>query len=202
MDISFKLICRWLEYDRVGKQVHGTRFIAFKVPLREVIQLFDCHCKFSIEDGFSQPNSMITQLHCQIFWYSTIFFLGIEQRMSSAWRQTVKCFHWFFSLNNECDFDFFFIFVKLFRLYPKLLLSLIPNLGLIIDLTATTKYYNPDVGIVFPLYSLYAFESMKLSWHYFWFGFIQDFIQLGVEYKKILVQGQVIPSYKCSVESV
>lgn len=31
------------------------------------------------------------------------------------------------------------------RLYPTLLVSLIPNLGLIIDLTNTLKYYNPDV---------------------------------------------------------
>lgn len=31
------LIYRWNKYNRVGKQVHGTRFIAFKVPLKEVM---------------------------------------------------------------------------------------------------------------------------------------------------------------------
>lgn len=26
----------WNDYARIGKQVHGTRFVAFKVPLKEV----------------------------------------------------------------------------------------------------------------------------------------------------------------------
>lgn len=50
-----------------------------------------------------------------------------------------------------------------------MLVSLVPQLGLIIDLTNTTKYYNPD-----------------------------EFIQLGVRYQKIQVQGQKVPSYNCS----
>lgn len=32
----FNSVCRWLDYNRVGNKVHGTRFIAFKVPLKEV----------------------------------------------------------------------------------------------------------------------------------------------------------------------
>lgn len=37
----------------------------------------------------------------------------------------------------------------MFRLYPKLLVSLVPDLGMVIDLTNTTKYYNAKVNICF-----------------------------------------------------
>lgn len=30
------IINSWNDYARIGKQIHGTRFVAFKVPLREV----------------------------------------------------------------------------------------------------------------------------------------------------------------------
>ncbi|XP_055316595.1 mRNA-capping enzyme [Sitodiplosis mosellana] len=94
----------WNDYQRVGKPVHGTRFIAFKVPLKE-----------GMNRGSQVPDEK--------------------------------------------------------QLYPKLLVSLVPKLGLVIDLTNTLKYYNPD-----------------------------EFTQLGVEYEKIRVQGHHVPNYECSVQ--
>ena len=32
----YVLMYRWVEYDSLGKPVAGTRFISFKVPLKEV----------------------------------------------------------------------------------------------------------------------------------------------------------------------
>lgn len=52
-------------------------------------------------------------------------------------------------------------------LYPALLPELIPDLGLVIDLTDTTKYYSP-----------------------------QDILSLGIEYCKINVRGQQVPHNK------
>lgn len=49
----------------------------------------------------------------------------------------------------------------MFRLYPKLLLSLVPDLGMVIDLTNTTKYYNARVKIFFS-----TCES-KINHHFF-----------------------------------
>ncbi|XP_053962643.1 RNA/RNP complex-1-interacting phosphatase [Anastrepha ludens] len=65
---------RWLNYKPIGKRIEGTRFIAFKVPLRECIN-----------EGVHE-----------------------EQRLDA-----------------------------------NILMKTIPNLGMIIDLTNTTRYYNP-----------------------------------------------------------
>ncbi|XP_031634549.1 mRNA-capping enzyme [Contarinia nasturtii] len=94
----------WLDYNRVGNKVHGTRFIAFKVPLKE-------------------------------------------------------------GVNRACNVD------EEKQLYPKLLVELIPNLGLIIDLTNTTKYYHPD-----------------------------EFSKFGIKYEKIPVVGQVVPKNECYIQ--
>lgn len=61
-----------------------------------------------------------------------------------------------FYINN---FNFFF-----FRLNPQLLLEQVPNLGLIIDLTDTYRYYCPSV-----------------------------FKEMGIEHKKINIPGHVLP---------
>lgn len=68
---------RWIPYQNVGKQIEGTRFIAFKVPLKELI------CRTS-------------------------------------------------SLNWENWFT------------PNHLLKQVKNLGLVIDLTNTCRFYNPE----------------------------------------------------------
>ncbi|XP_070066695.1 RNA/RNP complex-1-interacting phosphatase isoform X2 [Drosophila virilis] len=67
---------RWLNYRPIGERIAGTRFIAFKVPLRE-----------NINEGIDD-----------------------EQ----------------------------------LRLAPHSLLESVPNLGLIVDLTNTNRYYNPQ----------------------------------------------------------
>lgn len=72
---------------------------------------------------------------------------------------------------NRLIVVFFFLFCYvfvIFRLYPKLLLELIPNLGLVIDLTNTTKYYLPS-----------------------------EFEENGVNYTKIFVEGHVVPKRQC-----
>uniref|UniRef100_A0A1A9WW36 Tyrosine-protein phosphatase domain-containing protein n=1 Tax=Glossina brevipalpis TaxID=37001 RepID=A0A1A9WW36_9MUSC len=86
---------RWLDYTPIGKQIEGTRFIAFKVPLKE-------HLNKSI-------------------------------------------------LRHQ-------------RLDANILLEKIPNLGIIIDLTNTNRYYNP-----------------------------QQICKNGVDYKKICTPGRVTP---------
>ncbi|KAH8321833.1 hypothetical protein KR067_003127 [Drosophila pandora] len=87
---------RWLDYSPIGERVPGTRFIAFKVPLREHVS-----AKVSQE--------------------------------------------------------------KL-RLAPESLLEAVPDLGLIIDLTNTSRYYNPE-----------------------------SFTSNDVQHKKLMVPGKVTP---------
>ncbi|XP_014089217.2 RNA/RNP complex-1-interacting phosphatase isoform X1 [Bactrocera oleae] len=86
---------RWLNYTPMGQRVEGTRFIAFKVPLREAV------------------NENVE-----------------EQR----------------------------------RLDVTILLKSIPNLGMIIDLTNTSRYYTPDC-----------------------------FVNKGLEYNKLMIPGHHIP---------
>ncbi|XP_049317757.1 uncharacterized protein LOC105230164 isoform X1 [Bactrocera dorsalis] len=86
---------RWLNYTPMGQRVEGTRFIAFKVPLREAV------------------NENVD-----------------EQR----------------------------------RLDASILLKSIPNLGMIIDLTNTSRYYTPDC-----------------------------FLKKGLEYKKLMIPGHHTP---------
>ncbi|XP_017108507.2 RNA/RNP complex-1-interacting phosphatase homolog isoform X1 [Drosophila bipectinata] len=88
---------RWLEYSPIGERVPGTRFIAFKVPLREHVS-----AKVSQE--------------------------------------------------------------KL-RLAPESLMEAVPDLGLIIDLTNTSRYYNPE-----------------------------SFTSNDVEHKKLMIPGKETPS--------
>ncbi|TDG41615.1 hypothetical protein AWZ03_011968 [Drosophila navojoa] len=71
---------RWLNYRPIGERIAGTRFIAFKVPLRKNINE-------SVDD---------------------------EQ----------------------------------LRLAPHSLLESVPNLGLIVDLTNTNRYYNPQASLL------------------------------------------------------
>ncbi|XP_017473589.1 PREDICTED: RNA/RNP complex-1-interacting phosphatase [Rhagoletis zephyria] len=87
---------RWLSYKPVGKQIEGTRFIAFKVPLRERV------------------NENVDEEH---------------------------------------------------RLDANILLKTVPNLGMIIDLTNTTRYYNPH-----------------------------NFKDKGLEYIKLMIPGHDTPS--------
>lgn len=90
---------RWLNYSPVGKNIKETRFIAFKVPLRDnVVQ--------------NVPNNI--------------------------------------------------------RLSCGSLLNKIPDLGMIIDLTSTTRYYDPHV-----------------------------FKKKGVRYEKLMIPGQKIPPPHC-----
>ncbi|KAM7344196.1 uncharacterized protein ACRADG_011018 [Cochliomyia hominivorax] len=91
-----KIPYRWKDYKPVGKKIEGTRFIAFKVPLKE-------HIARNVESAM--------------------------------------------------------------RLDGNILLKTVPNLGLIIDLTNTKRYYDPDI-----------------------------FEKAGVEYKKLMLPGHVTPS--------
>ncbi|XP_054739678.1 uncharacterized protein LOC129245507 [Anastrepha obliqua] len=86
---------RWLNYKPIGKRIEGTRFIAFKVPLRECIN-----------EGVHE-----------------------EQRLDA-----------------------------------NILMTTIPNLGMIIDLTNTTRYYNPH-----------------------------SLIKRGLEYSKLMIPGHHTP---------
>ncbi|XP_018785195.1 PREDICTED: RNA/RNP complex-1-interacting phosphatase isoform X2 [Bactrocera latifrons] len=86
---------RWLNYTPMGQRVEGTRFIAFKVPLREVVN------------------------------------------------------------ENVDEQD---------RLDASILLKSIPNLGMIIDLTNTSRYYTPDC-----------------------------FVKKGLEYNKLMIPGHHTP---------
>uniref|UniRef100_A0A0A1XEH6 RNA/RNP complex-1-interacting phosphatase n=1 Tax=Zeugodacus cucurbitae TaxID=28588 RepID=A0A0A1XEH6_ZEUCU len=86
---------RWLNYTPIGQRVKGTRFIAFKVPLREAVN------------------------------------------------QNVE---------------------KQLRLDDSILLNSVPNLGMIIDLTNTSRYYTPD-----------------------------SFVKRGLEYKKLMIPGHHTP---------
>lgn len=87
---------RWLDYKPIGKQIKGTRFIAFKVPLKP----------------------------------------GVNEKIE----------------NVES------------RLQISQLLEQVPNLGLVIDLTFTTKYYNPT-----------------------------NFISEGVKHIKLMIPGHMVP---------
>lgn len=86
---------RWESYKSMGRQIPGTRFIAFKVPLRETIM------------------------------------------------QKVRHAEWF------C---------------PRTLMDHCVNLGLVVDLTNTSRYYDPQV-----------------------------FISQGIEYAKLFTEGKIIP---------
>ncbi|CAD7012734.1 unnamed protein product [Ceratitis capitata] len=86
---------RWLNYLPVGKRVEGTRFIAFKVPLRETVNV------------------------------------NVEEKK---------------------------------RLDVNILLKTVPKLGMIIDLTNTSRYYNPD-----------------------------SFVSQGLEYNKLMIPGHHTP---------
>ncbi|XP_075167040.1 uncharacterized protein LOC142239156 [Haematobia irritans] len=92
-----KIPDRWLDYKAVGKRIDGTRFVAFKVPLRS---------------NFSEKE-------------------------------------------EDIRFD------------GKMLLEQIPNLGIIIDLTNTNRYYDPR--------------------------FFED---EGVEHQKLMIPGHVTPPQK------
>ncbi|KAH8418697.1 hypothetical protein KR222_011460, partial [Zaprionus bogoriensis] len=71
----FLSACSWLNYQPIGERIAGTRFIAFKVPLRQTINE-------TVDEGL--------------------------------------------------------------RLAPQSLLESVPNLGLIVDLTNTNRYYSPQ----------------------------------------------------------
>lgn len=61
-----------------------------------------------------------------------------------------------------------------FRWYPKLLVTLIPNIGIIIDITNTTKYYNPKVRIPKQIEHLHACVASTINCRIFHTGFSRD----------------------------
>lgn len=60
----------------------------------------------------------------------------------------------------------------------------IPNLGLVIDLTNTKRYYDSKVTKVRPFRIIQYFSLL------FYFKNVTD---LGIEYKKIFIPGRILP---------
>ena len=59
------------------------------------------------------------------------------------------------SICNSLKTDtFFFLLISIYRFTPNMLVEMVPNVGCIVDLTATTRYYDPTVFILFPFWLL------------------------------------------------
>lgn len=137
-----------------------------------------------------------------------------DYKFDSFRQQTkgVKClktnsnfFYFLFWIRHQINS--MFVFPLLFRLYPKLLVDLIPNLGLVVDLTNTKKYYHPDVSMRCCLFCRqcgrrFAYICAE-SESFFRFNVcLQEFEKLGVAYQKIQVEGHVVPKNLYSKMSV
>jgi len=96
------------------------------------------------------------------------------------------------------------------RFTPQILLSLVPNLGCVIDLTATDRYYRPTVCYCFVCFTsqvvalLFLFYDFLFSYHKLFGASIpfltlllffvqQEFTEQGVRHEKIFCAGHVIP---------
>ncbi|KAH8297050.1 hypothetical protein KR044_003987, partial [Drosophila immigrans] len=113
-DFTFR---SWLDYQPIGQRVPSTRFIAFKVPLRQ-------------------------------------------------------------NINETVD--------EQQRLAPHSLLESVPNLGLIVDLTNTNRYYNPQASATNVVATL--LELIRNLYLY-----LQTFKDQNVEHQKLMIPGHHTP---------
>lgn len=101
---------RWTDYKAVGKRIPGTRFIAFKVPLKQVTDLL------------TQTHTHLNLYYC--FCADVMTPISLLQALRRHLRESEAFgpFDLIDVLKNESE-----------------------ELGLIIDLTFTTRYYRPQV---------------------------------------------------------
>lgn len=105
---------RWTDYEAVGKRIPGTRFIAFKVPLKQVTDL--------LTHTYTPTYSPLHSSRCLCADLMTLISLFQALRRHLSESEVFGPFDLIDVLKKEGE-----------------------ELGLIIDLTYTTRYYQPQV---------------------------------------------------------